>query len=135
MFSDATQAFSIVIAFGGGASAPPPPDTTGPVVVIPGSLKTLTARSGVVLFRYGAALEDTTGVISLKSGGTLGSARFTAVTGRVIVVRIKLSAKAKKTLAKRGKLKVQAAITARDAAGNATVKIYKFTLKAAKPKR
>ena len=97
------------------------------MVVIPAGLKTLTARSGVVLFRYGAALEDTTGVISLKSGGTLGTARFTAAKGRVIVVRIKLSAKAKKTLAKRGKLKVQAAITVRDAAGNATVKIYKFT--------
>jgi hypothetical protein len=74
-------------------------------------------------------------VIALKSGKTLGTARFTALKGRVIVIRIKLSAKAKKTLAKRGKLKVQAAITVRDAAGNATVKTYKFTLKAAKPKR
>ena len=145
LFADATQPFSIVVDFttppsgggGGGGSAvtPPPPDTTGPVIVIPAGLKTLSPRSGVVLFRYGAALEDTTGVIALKSGGALGSARFTAAKGRVIVVRIKLSAKAKKTLAKRHKLKVQATITARDAAGNATVKTYKFTLKAAKPKR
>ena len=120
---------------GGTTTTPPPPDTTGPVVVIPAGLKTLAARSGVVLFRYGAALEDSTGVISLKSGSTLGTARFTAVKGRVIVVRIKLSAKARKTLAKRGKLKVQAAITVRDAAGNATMKTYKLTLKAAKRKR
>ena len=69
--------------------------------VIPRRLKTLAARSGVVQFRYGAALEDTTGVIALKSGGALGSARFTAAKGRAVVVRIKLSAKAKKALAKR----------------------------------
>ena len=74
----------------GPATTSPPPDTTGPVIVIPSRIKTLAARSGVVLLRYGAALEDTTGVIALKSGGALGSARFTAAKGRVIVVRIKL---------------------------------------------
>jgi hypothetical protein len=117
---------------GGGTTISPPPDITGPVIVIPAKNKTLTARSGAVLFGFGAALEDITGTISLKSGGALGSARITAAKGKAVIVRIKLSAKAKKTLAKRRKLKVKATITVRDAAGNATVKVYTFTLKAAK---
>ena len=132
VFADATQPFSIVVTFSAVATTSLPPDTTGPVVVVSGRIKKLAARSGVVLFRYGAALEDTTGVIALKSGSALGSARFTAAKGRAVVVRIKLSAKAKKTLAKRHKLKTQATITVRDTVGNASMKVLKFALVKAK---
>ncbi len=120
---------------GGGAATPPPIDTTGPVIVIPAKSKKLTVRApGVVLFRFGAAVEDTTGVISLKSTRKLGSARFSAAKDQSVVVRIKLSKKAKKALKKRKKLKVTASIAVQDAAGNVSVRVFKFTLKAAKPK-
>lgn len=126
---------------------PPPPDTTGPVVVIPAQNKTLTATSaGVVPFRLGGMLEDTTGIISLKTVGkvqaaakakvlALGTKSFQALKGQELIVRIKLNARARRTLKTRKKLKVQATITLRDAARNATIETYKFTLKAPKAKK
>ena len=71
-------------------------------------------------------------MIALKSGSALGSARFTAAKGRAVVVRIKLSTKAKKALAKRHKLKTQATITVRDTIGNASTKVLRFALVKAK---
>ena len=129
------------------AEPPPPrPDTTGPVVVIPRQNKTLTATSaGVVPFRLGGMLEDTTGIISLKTARkvqaaakakllALGTRSFQALKGQKPIVRIKLNARAKRTLKKRKKLKVQATITLRDAASNETIKTYRFTLKTPKAK-
>jgi hypothetical protein len=111
--------------------APPPaPDTVGPVVTIPRKNKTLVQRKGVVRFTLGKALERTTGTVALKAKSLkVGSASFTAAAGQAVTLKIRLSGKAKKTLAKRGKLKVQALITVRDSAGNATVKTFKLTLK------
>ena len=118
---------------GGGAATPPPSDTTGPVIVIPAKNKKLKVRPpGVVLFRFGTAVEDTTGVISLKSTGRLGRARFSAAKDQSVVVRIRLTKKARKALKKRKKLKVKASIAVQDTAGNVTTSVFKFTLRAAK---
>jgi hypothetical protein len=129
----------------GGGTAPP--DTTGPVVVISARNKRLTATSaGVIPFRLGKVREDITGLVSLKTAGkvqaaakakvlALGSKRFRARARRGLIVRISLNARARRTLERRHQLKVHATITVRDAAGNATIKAYKFTLKAPKAKK
>ena len=127
----------------------PKTDTTGPVVVIPGKNKVLTATAGgVVPFRFGPVLENTTGLISIKTDRkvrttrgakkkviALGSASFQALKGQELVIKIRMNAKARKALTRLKKVKVQANITLRDAVGNSTVKRYTFTLKAKKTRR
>ena len=124
-----------------------PADTTAPAFTIPAKNKVLTAgKAGVVPFRLGPVAEDATGVISLRTAGkvraaakkkvlALGKAAFEAEKGKETVVPIRLTAKARKTLAKRKKLKVKATVILTDAAGNETPKSFAFTLKAPKKRR
>ena len=111
--------------------APPPaPDTIGPALTIPAKNKTLKQRKGVVRFALGRAIEPMSGTIALKAKRLkVGSATFTAATGKAATVKIKLSRKAKKSLAKASKLKATATVTVRDSAGNPTVKTFKLTIK------
>lgn len=126
--------------------APPvvvvPPDTTGPLVRVPTSNRARRATAGgVVSFTVGPMAENTSGVLSMKSdkrirvGGrrqilTLGSRAFQVLSGQTGTVQIRLSKRARRALRKTKRLRVQATITARDAAGNATVRTYRFTLRA-----
>ncbi len=130
---------------GGGTGGDPTTDKAGPRLTVP-SAKTFTASAtGVFNLRLGKASEDGTGTVSLKTDGKvqiaakkvlgLGVKSFQLLAGEDTIVRMKLAAKAKKTLVKRKKLKVIATITMRDALGNPTVQTYKFTLKAPKKKR
>ena len=107
-------------------------DTTGPAIVVPSANRTRTLSSvGRVRFPFGTSREAVTGTISLKRGArALGAARFKAALGRAAKPRIRLTKAAKRILARHRKLKVRATITMRDAAGNATVRIYTFRLKA-----
>ncbi len=107
-------------------------DTTGPAIVVPSANRTRTLSSvGRVRFPFGTSREAVTGTISLKRGArTLGAARFRAALGRAAKPRIRLTTAAKRILARHRRLKVRATITMRDAAGNATVRIYTFALKA-----
>lgn len=107
-------------------------DTTGPAIVVPSANRKRTLSSvGRVRFPFGTSLEAVTGTISLKRGARrLGAARFKAALGRAAKPRIRLTTAAKRILARHRRLKVRATITMRDAAGNATVRIYTFALKA-----
>lgn len=133
---------------GGGG---PAPDTTGPAIVVPGSNSALTAaKNGSFAFGLGPFTEDTTGTVAIRSvpvsaAGAraaakkvvlnLGTKTFTAAAGKTVPVRFTLSAKNRKILAKRNKIRMTATIVARDKAGNATTKKVPFTLKAPKRKR
>jgi hypothetical protein len=132
------------IAGTGGTAAPA--DTTGPAIVLPSSNKTLTAsRTGVIAFRVGPAAEDGTGVVTLRSAKKvttsrkavlgLGTKSFQVLKGRTAVVKIRMSKKARKLVAKRKRLAARAQISLRDARGNLTVRTYRLTVRAPKRKR
>jgi hypothetical protein len=134
----------------GGGTPPPAADTTGPTIVVPGSDSALTAaKNGSFAFGLGPFTEDTTGTVAIRSvpvsaAGArattkkvvlnLGTKAFTAKAGQKVPVRFTLSAKNRKILAKRKKIRMTATIVARDKAGNATTKKVPFTLKAPKRK-
>lgn len=124
------------------------PDTVAPTVVVAAKSTIVAAGGKTVPFALGPATEDGTGSVALKTAGkvkaasvaaakkkavlTLGSSSFQMVKGQPLTVNVTLSGKARKTLKKLKRLKVQATITMRDAAGNATTKTHTFTLKAGK---
>jgi hypothetical protein len=128
----------------GGTAAPV--DVTGPAIVVPSSNKTLTASgTGVIAFRVGPVAEDATGVVTLRSAKKvatsrkavlgLGTKSFQVLKGRTVVVKIRMSKKARKLVAKRRRLAARAQISLRDARGNLTVRSFRLTVKAPKRKR
>jgi hypothetical protein len=118
-----------------GASAGGPaalrPDTRGPVVAIGRRNRVITATAGgVVRLRLGPADEDAAGVLRLKAAGlALGSTGVRVHRGRQTVVRVTLSAKGRAALARRHTLRAEATLVLRDAAGNATTRVFHVTVR------
>ena len=130
---------------GGGTPPAAAPDTTGPAIVASGNSTLTASNSGGFGFGLGPFAEDATGSVAIKSAPVsasragaaakkvvlnLGRKSFTAAAGKKVTVRFKLSAKHRKILAKRKKIRMTATIVAQDKAGNATTKKVSFTLKA-----
>jgi hypothetical protein len=107
-------------------------DATAPRLAIAAHRRALSAsRAGLARVRLGTLDEDASGTLELRAGGiVLGRAPFTARAGRAIVVRVPLSRKGFAALRRRSRLAVRAAVTVRDAAGNASATAFGFTLEA-----
>ena len=131
-----------------GDAFPPsgPVDRTGPVVVVPGANRSITlARNGTLVFPVGPMRENTTGQLTIKTDGsvrigrgrprplTLGTRGFQALQGQKVAVRIRLAANVRRLVAQKGRLRTKVTITLRDAAGNATIRVFRCTIRA--PKR
>ena len=125
----------------GGGDGPAPAilsDTTGPIVAVPSSNRAIAvARSGRFRFRVGPFAEDVTGVVAARArkratrrGLKLRPRSFEAKVGQRPVVGFRLSRKGRRLLAKRGRIRMVATVTARDTLGNATTKTFAFTLRA-----
>jgi hypothetical protein len=113
-------------------------DTQAPKIVVPAKDKTLQlGRDGVVKFALGPFAEDVTGEVVFTTGAKaraaaarrLGGATFSARAGRPVVVRLRLSRSTRALVTRRHKLAVTAAITVRDAAGNAAHSTYRLVLR------
>ncbi|MGH2745104.1 MAG: calcium-binding protein [Thermoleophilaceae bacterium] len=84
----------------------------------------------------GPAGEDSTVTVKLRrKGRLLGRKSIELDAGESKLVKVKLSRKAFALLKKRDKLRVNAIVTAEDAAGNARKRTVALTLKEPKPKR
>ena len=120
----------------GGAQPAPAPtaaaDTSAPKV----TLKLASARvskSGAVSLNVGCPASELRCqvAVALKLGRTTIASKTANVSGgQKVKLTLKLSKSARRQLAKRGKLKVSALITATDAAGNKSTSTVKMTLKA-----
>ena len=108
------------------------PDVTGPAVVIPRGGRAIRAtRAGTVRFTIGTLAESVSGIVSLAARGrVLGTRSFQGRAGVTAVVQIRLTRGGRTLLDRRRRLQVQATVTLRDAAGNATVALSRFTLRA-----
>jgi Ca2+-binding RTX toxin-like protein len=122
---------------GSGSGSGQSPDTTSPAVTISG--KTVKAKGGVITVKVKCPASEVScrGKVTLRTAGKvngkvilLGSRSFKAAGGKIATVKIKLSAKNRKLLAKLGKLRVKATVVARDAAGNVKTKTKTFVVKA-----
>jgi hypothetical protein len=134
---------------GGGGGSTTPSDTAGPTVSIAGANQTRTATaSGIFSVALGPFSENVTGVIGIRSNAPvstsqrrrkavlrLGSKPFQARAGQRVTVRFKLTRKNRRILAKRRRIAMRATVTARDSLGNATTRVYRFTLKAPRKRR
>ena len=123
-------------------------DRTGPRVVISSRNKSIFASSrGLVLFRVGPVREPVSGVVRLKTSGkvltgargrrsvlALGGRFLQAASGKQAMVRIQLTRSSLAVLRRNRRMKVQATVTLRDAAGNSTTLTYRFTLRAPRPR-
>jgi hypothetical protein len=110
-----------------------PRAATGPVLRLSAHRRPLTAtRLGVVEVRLGAVQQDVSGTLSLRAGVLLGRRSFTARAGQAPIIRVRLSRTGFAALRRRGHIAVRATVVLRDAAGNAGVTVFAFTLKAAR---
>ncbi|HST38661.1 MAG TPA: carboxypeptidase regulatory-like domain-containing protein [Conexibacter sp.] len=134
-------------------------DTTRPVFRGPRANTAVAAsRGGVVGVKLGPFSEDASGTVALQQPGTtarprgrargggrsraravasaaavaLGSRSFRVGAGRSVVVAVTLNRRAQRLLRQRRSIRAVAVVTARDAAGNATVTRFALTLKAAR---
>jgi hypothetical protein len=122
---------------GGGqpAPAPVPPaaaDTTAPKVTLT-LASARVSKSGAVSLNVGCPATETSCkvAVALKLGRTTVASKHVTVTGgKQVKLTLKLSKSARSRLAKHGKLKVRAGVTATDAAGNTSVFTVNLTLKA-----
>jgi hypothetical protein len=107
------------------------PDTRGPAIAIGRRNRVITATAGgVVRLRLGPVDEDASGVLRLKAAGVaLGSAGVHIHRDRRAVVRLTLSAKGRTALARRRTLSAEATLVLSDAAGNATTRVFRVTVR------
>ena len=122
-------------------------DTFGPSLSFPTSNRVRRARAnGVVRFDIGPLTEDVSGVLTMKSQFkvrvkkgrrkrilNVGNVSFQVLARQPEGVLVTMSRRARKALRRLRVVDAIATVTARDAAGNATVQQYRFTLRA--PKR
>lgn len=131
----------------------------GPVFRVPRANSAVAAsRAGVVGVKLGPFSEDASGTVALQQPGTtarprgrargrgrsraravasaaavaLGSRSFRVRAGGSVVVAVTLNRRAQRLLRQRRSIRAVAVVTARDAAGNATVMRFALTLKAAR---
>jgi hypothetical protein len=108
-----------------------PRGVTRPLLRLSAHRRPLTAsRLGVVEVRLGSVQQDVSGTLSLRAGALLGRRSFTARAGQALVIRVRLSRTALAALRRRGRVAVRATVVLRDAAGDAGVTEFAFTLKA-----
>lgn len=111
-------------------------DVTGPRILLSALRKRISAtRAGGVRFTLGAIREAATGILSLRTAGSrsgmaLGSTSFRARPGRRAVLRVLLTQRGRAALKRARRLEVRGTVILRDASGNATIKLFGFTLTA-----
>ena len=107
---------------------------TGPRIVLSVRKRMRATKGGRVRFTLGSIREATTGILSLRStsrrgsGMALGTVSFRARPGRRAVLRVTLTRKAGAALRRARRLEVRGTVILRDAAGNASIKPFAFTL-------
>ena len=102
-----------------------------PRVKVTGKVANVLGGRAVLRLRCAVATRCK-GTVELRRGNrTVGTARFTATSGRVKVVRAKLNARGRRALASapRAGLSVQVQIDARDSAGNGWLTTVAIRLK------
>jgi methylglyoxal synthase len=125
---------------GEGDNQTPPPPVIGAFSGVKIGGGTVSVKRGVATVKVtcpAKAQGACSGTLSLKLGRrAIGSKAFTIKPGRTANVHVRISRAANKRLAKRGKLKVTASATARDARGAAVkAPAKKLTLKPASKRR
>jgi hypothetical protein len=129
---------AVGLAAGSGAAQSTASDTTGPTIVVPSRNRAIAvSRGGRFRFRVGPFAEDVTGVVAARARRRatrralkLAPRSFEAKAGQRPIVRFGLSPRGRRLLATRGRIRMVATVTARDALGNATTKTFAFTLRA-----
>ena len=122
---------------------PPAPgsDLTRPSLSLAGVPQSARAsRNGVVALKLGKVNEQVTGRLTLRTAKklkisprkviTLATRSFFGAKGKTVAVRVRLSATNRRLLNKLKSVRVKATMTLKDAAGNTSVRTYRFTLKA-----
>jgi hypothetical protein len=120
---------------------PPQGDSTRPSLSLAGLPRSVRAsRTGVVRLKLGKVNERVSGRLTLRTAKkvkrpprkviTLAKRSFAAATGKTIAVKVRLSASNRRLLKKLGSVRVKATVRLADAAGNTSVRAYRFTLKA-----
>jgi hypothetical protein len=123
----------------------PPLDVTGPTARL-GKTSVTLGSNGVAGVAVGCGEPCTGNVVlttrdkvnvrtSARRKVKLGSKSFTTAGPGTVVVKVKLSKKNRRLVAKLRKLRVVATVTARDALGNRRVTAVNLTLKAPKKRR
>jgi hypothetical protein len=94
----------------------------------------------VVRLKLGKVNERVSGRLTLRTAKkvkrpprkviTLAKRSFAAAPGKTIAVKVRLSASNRRLLKKLGSVRVKATVRLADAAGNTSVRAYRFTLKA-----
>ncbi len=119
-------------------------DATGPAFLLStGGGRLVATRSGVVRLQVGGISEAASGRVTLRTDGrvrrtrrsparvlTLGTGAFDATAGATASAAVRLSPVARRLLRARGHLRVRAAVTLTDAAGNAVTRRATYTLAA-----
>jgi hypothetical protein len=107
---------------------PPPADTVAPRLALGGPVR-LSSRARAVSVKVGCVTEacqiEAVGVARIegrKSPLSLGSASASAAPGRAVVLRLRLPLAARRALRRGHHLRATITVTARDAAGNTTVR-------------
>jgi len=139
-----TWSFTTVAAPAGGGPGGDPPvlggspatDVTAPRVTV-GPKRARASRSGRVALRIRCPRGEVrcTVRLQLKSGGrTVASALFTVAGERTRTVRVRLTASARRTLARRASVRVSAVARATDAAGNRFTRRTTIAIQAPRPR-
>jgi Ca2+-binding RTX toxin-like protein len=124
---------------GGGqppAQDPPAQDTAAPAVKVSKKAVRVNRNRVAALRVTGPANEDSTVTVKLRrKGKLLGGKSIALDAGESKLVKVKLSRKAFALLKKRDRLRVNAIVTAEDAAGNSRKRTVAITLKEPQPRR
>jgi Ca2+-binding RTX toxin-like protein len=118
------------------ANDPPAQDTLAPVVRVSKKAVSVNRKRIAAVRVTGPAGEASTVTVKLRrKGKLLGSKSIALDAGESKLVKVKLTRKAFALLKKRDRLRVNAIVTARDAAGNTRKRTVAITLKEPKPRR
>lgn len=127
--ADATTACELVefpsagVDAGPATSTAPPPDRTGPAFALGRRRPVRLTRSGrlrLVLAPFAEPVTVSAGARARGGGLRLGAQRRRAGAGRAVVLTLRVPARTRALLRRRGALRAVLTVVARDAAGNAT---------------
>jgi hypothetical protein len=111
-------------------------DTLAPAVKVSKKAVQVNRRRIAAIRVTGPASEDSTVTVKLRRNGKLLAGKSIALdAGESKLVRVKLSRKTFALLKQRDRLRVNAVVTAEDAAGNSRKRTVALTLKEPKPRR